>query len=200
MYVAIAIYALWHIHVARAIYALLAHTCRENDLRAPSGKFLRVKFCRPESFDFLCLWCIYDAYMMHACMMHIQMLHMPMLHTHCIYMMRKYMMHVHLINVNMMHVHMMIVYMIYLSMKHVWMMKVGIYGGCIYDAWICDACVWCTYLWSLILAHVYVMHTSIIPDDEKPAYLPKLSSARSCVSVAQWIATLPFHFTWTMMR
>ena len=35
----------------------------------------------------------------------------------------------------------------------------------------------------------------IIPDDEKPAYLPKLSSARSCVSVAQWIAKLPFHFT-----
>ena len=55
MYVAIAIYALWHIYVARAIYAILAHICRENDLRAPSGKFLPVKFCRPERFDFLCL-------------------------------------------------------------------------------------------------------------------------------------------------
>ena len=29
----------WHIYVAKAIYALLAHTCRENDLRTPSGKF-----------------------------------------------------------------------------------------------------------------------------------------------------------------
>ena len=36
----------WHIYVAKAIYALLAVFCRENDLRAPSGKFLRVKFCR----------------------------------------------------------------------------------------------------------------------------------------------------------
>ena len=56
MYVMIAIYALWHIYVAKAIYALLPHICRENDLRTPSGKFLRVKFCQPESFDFLCLW------------------------------------------------------------------------------------------------------------------------------------------------
>ena len=38
------------------IYALLAHICRKNDLRTLSGKFLRVKFCQPESFDFLCLW------------------------------------------------------------------------------------------------------------------------------------------------
>ena len=45
----------WHIYVAKAIYALLAHFCRKNNLRTPSGKFLRVKFCRPESFDFLCL-------------------------------------------------------------------------------------------------------------------------------------------------
>ena len=37
----------------KAIYALLVHFCRENDLRALSGKFLRVIFCRPESFDFL---------------------------------------------------------------------------------------------------------------------------------------------------
>ena len=43
-------------YVAKAIYALLAHTCRGNDLRTPSGKFLRVKFCRPEIWDFLCLW------------------------------------------------------------------------------------------------------------------------------------------------
>ena len=41
-------------YIAKAIYALLAHICRKNDLRTPSGKFLRVKFCRPESFDFLC--------------------------------------------------------------------------------------------------------------------------------------------------
>ena len=46
----------WHIYVTKAIYALLAHFCRENDLRASSGKFLRVKLCRPESLDFLCLW------------------------------------------------------------------------------------------------------------------------------------------------
>ena len=39
--------------VAKAIYALLAHFCRENNLRTPSGKFLRVKFCQPESLDFL---------------------------------------------------------------------------------------------------------------------------------------------------
>ena len=43
------------LYVAKAIYTLLAHICRENDLRTPSGKFLRVRFCRPESFDFLCL-------------------------------------------------------------------------------------------------------------------------------------------------
>ena len=50
--------------VAIAIYALLAfmsqkrfthfwHLCRGNDLRTSSGKFLRVKVCRPESCDFL---------------------------------------------------------------------------------------------------------------------------------------------------
>ena len=43
--------------------------------------------------------------------------------------------------------------------------------------------------------YVCVMYISIIPENEKPAYLPKMSSARSCVSVAQWIAKLPFHFT-----
>ena len=46
----------WHIYVAKAIYVLWAHICREYVLRTPSGKFLRVKFCRLESFDFLCLW------------------------------------------------------------------------------------------------------------------------------------------------
>ena len=31
------------------------HThCHENNLRASSGKFLGVEFCRPEIFDFLC--------------------------------------------------------------------------------------------------------------------------------------------------
>ena len=45
----------WHIYVAKAIYALLTHICCENDLRTPSGKFLRLKFCWPASFDFLCL-------------------------------------------------------------------------------------------------------------------------------------------------
>ena len=45
-----------HIYVAKAIYALLAHFCHESDLRALSGKFLLVIFCRLESFDFLCLW------------------------------------------------------------------------------------------------------------------------------------------------
>jgi len=39
----------------KEIYALLVHICRENDLRTPSGKFLGMKFCQPESFDFLCL-------------------------------------------------------------------------------------------------------------------------------------------------
>ena len=46
----------WHIYVTKAFYVLLTHFCRENDLRASSGKFLRVKFYRPESLDFLCLW------------------------------------------------------------------------------------------------------------------------------------------------
>ena len=41
-----------HIYVAKAV---LAAFCRENDSRTLSGKFLRVIFCRPESFDFLCL-------------------------------------------------------------------------------------------------------------------------------------------------
>ena len=45
----------WHVYVANAICSLLAHICPENDLHTPSGKFLRVKFCRSESFDFLCL-------------------------------------------------------------------------------------------------------------------------------------------------
>ena len=46
----------WRIYVAKAIYALLAHICRENDLRTPSGKFLRLNSCQLESFDFLSLW------------------------------------------------------------------------------------------------------------------------------------------------
>ena len=41
--------------VAKAIYALLAHIGRNNYSRTPFGKYLRVKFCRPEIFDFLCL-------------------------------------------------------------------------------------------------------------------------------------------------
>ena len=45
----------WHIYVAKAIYALLAHICRKSDLPTLFRKFWRVKFCRPESFDFLCL-------------------------------------------------------------------------------------------------------------------------------------------------
>ena len=44
-----------HFYVAKAIYALLAHFCRKNDLPALSGKFLPFIFCRPESFEFLCL-------------------------------------------------------------------------------------------------------------------------------------------------
>ena len=50
-------------HVAKTIYALLYmsqkrftrfwHTCREKNLRTSSGKFLRVKVCQPESWDFL---------------------------------------------------------------------------------------------------------------------------------------------------
>ena len=48
----------WRIYVAKAIYVLLAHICRENDLRTLSGKCLRVKFCQLEIFDFLCLCCL----------------------------------------------------------------------------------------------------------------------------------------------
>ena len=44
-----------HIYVTKAIYALLAHFCRKNDLPALSGKFLPFIFCPPESFEFLCL-------------------------------------------------------------------------------------------------------------------------------------------------
>ena len=39
-----------HFYVAKAIYALLAHFCRKSNLPAMSGKFLRVIFCRLESF------------------------------------------------------------------------------------------------------------------------------------------------------
>ena len=46
----------WRIFVAKASYALLAHICRKNDLGTLSGKFLQMKFCEPESFDFLCLY------------------------------------------------------------------------------------------------------------------------------------------------
>ena len=38
----------WYIYVAKTIYALLVQMSRTN-LRTSSGKFLRVKFCRPES-------------------------------------------------------------------------------------------------------------------------------------------------------
>ena len=34
----------------------LWHVCCESNLRTPSGKILRMKFCLPESFDFSCLW------------------------------------------------------------------------------------------------------------------------------------------------
>ena len=48
----------------KGIHALLAHLCRKsylraviakNDLRALSGKYLRVISCQPESFEFLSL-------------------------------------------------------------------------------------------------------------------------------------------------
>ena len=65
--------------------------------------------------------------------------------------------------------------------------------ACVYDEHMYDACIYDHRY--LILVHVCVMHISLIPENEKPAYLPKMSSARSCVSVAQWLATLPFHFT-----
>ena len=41
------------VFVVKTIYVLFWRICRENDLRASSGKFLRVKVCQPESFDFL---------------------------------------------------------------------------------------------------------------------------------------------------
>ena len=42
-----------HYICRKTIYALF---CHENDLRIPSGKFLRVEFRHPESSDFLGLW------------------------------------------------------------------------------------------------------------------------------------------------
>ena len=45
-----------NVNVAKTIYALFWPICRINDLRAPSGKFLRIKICHPESLDFLGLW------------------------------------------------------------------------------------------------------------------------------------------------
>ena len=49
------------VYVAKTIYALFWRICRKNDLRAPSGKFLRVKICHPESLDFLGLWQLKDS-------------------------------------------------------------------------------------------------------------------------------------------
>ena len=59
--VAITIYALLA-YVSRKRFTHFWHLCRGNDLRALSGKFLRVTFCRPENFDFLCL-CLTDPYL-----------------------------------------------------------------------------------------------------------------------------------------
>ena len=42
----------WHIYVAKAIYALLAHTCRKNDLRTPSGKFFPGEILPTGKFGF----------------------------------------------------------------------------------------------------------------------------------------------------
>ena len=65
--------------VAITIYALLAfmsqkrfthfwHLCCGNDLRTSSGKFLRVKVCRPESCDFLGLCCTApNCQLQHSC-------------------------------------------------------------------------------------------------------------------------------------
>ena len=49
-----AIYALL-VYVAKTNYALLTKISQKNLCTSP-GKFLRVKFCRPESCDFLDLW------------------------------------------------------------------------------------------------------------------------------------------------
>ena len=40
------------LYAVNAIYALLAYMSRNKNLRTSSGKFLRVKVCRPESWDF----------------------------------------------------------------------------------------------------------------------------------------------------
>ena len=45
-----------YVNVAKTIDPLFWCICRENNLRAPSRKFLRVKICHPESLDFLGLW------------------------------------------------------------------------------------------------------------------------------------------------
>ena len=45
-----------NVNVAKTIYALFWCICCEHDLLAPSGKFLRVKICHPESLDFFGLW------------------------------------------------------------------------------------------------------------------------------------------------
>ena len=41
------------LYVVKAIYAILAYMSRNKNLRTSSGKFLRVKVCRPERWDFL---------------------------------------------------------------------------------------------------------------------------------------------------
>ena len=41
------------VHVGKKRFTRFWHTCRENNSRTPSGKFLRVKVCQPESWDFL---------------------------------------------------------------------------------------------------------------------------------------------------
>ena len=46
---------IYGIYVAKAVMHFW-HICHRNDLRDSSGKFLRVKVCRPESWDFLGLW------------------------------------------------------------------------------------------------------------------------------------------------
>ena len=67
---ALGVYQIWQ--CCRGSYEVFSRTfdalCRKShlrtfsaflsrkNLRTPSGKFLREKFCQPESFDFLCLW------------------------------------------------------------------------------------------------------------------------------------------------
>ena len=130
--------------VAITIYALLAfmsqkrfthfwHLCRGNDLRTSSGKFLRVKVCRPESCDFLGLWnswsyiCTWHIWSSHICTCHIWSSHICTWHDWCF-------------------LCLFMVYMVLVCMYILWMVILVSVLPMIVFLWMCLPIISCSYI------------------------------------------------------